>query len=98
MRCLPLAFLVCSVVLCSFTTAQMSTLPAAKAIADLPGPPKNPRIFSQMTMILQGSLQFENAVDVKGPVADVHRQKAQFPPQNPTPYHPSPTLNFTNQK
>lgn len=76
----------------------MSTLPAAKAIADLPGPPKNPRIFSQMTMILQGSLQFENAVDVKGPVADVQRQEAQLPGQNPNPYHTSTTLKFDDQE
>jgi hypothetical protein len=76
----------------------MSTLPAAKAIADLPGPPKNPPIFSQMTVILQGSLQFENTVDVKGPVAEVHRQEAQLPGQNPNPYHTSTTLKFDDQE
>jgi len=76
----------------------MSTLPAAKAIADLPGPPNNPPIFSQMTVILQGSLQFENTVDVKGPVAEVQRQEAQLPRQNPNPYHTSTTLKFDDQE
>ncbi len=98
MRCLPLTFLVCCAVLCSFATAQMSTLPTAEAIADLPGPPKNPPIFSQMTVILQGSLQFENTVDMKGPVAEVQRQEAQLPSQNPHPYHTSTTLKFDDQE
>jgi hypothetical protein len=51
-----------------FCAAQLSTFPEATAIAQLPGPPKNPPIFSQMTVILQGGLQFVNGVDLKGPV------------------------------
>jgi hypothetical protein len=98
MRCLPLAVLVYCAVLCGLATAQMSTLPAAKAIADLPGPPKTPPIFSQMTVILQGSLQFENTVDVKGPVAEVQRQDAQLRGENPNAYHTSTTLKFDDQE
>lgn len=51
----------------------MSTMPAAQAIAELPGPPKTPPVFSQMTVILQGGLQFENTIGVKGQVAEVQR-------------------------
>ena len=68
-----LGFLVCCTLLSSFAAAQMSTLPAAQAIADLPGPPKNPPIFSEMTVILQGGLEFENTIDISGPVAEVQR-------------------------
>jgi hypothetical protein len=73
MRLPPLGFIVCGTLLSSLAAAQMSTLPAAQAIAELPGPPKNPPIFSQMTVILQGGLQFENTTDVRGPVAEVRR-------------------------
>jgi hypothetical protein len=51
----------------SFAVAQSSTLLATKAIAELPGPPKNPPIFSQMTVIMQGGLQYSDAVNFKGP-------------------------------
>jgi hypothetical protein len=67
----------------SVAAAQMSTLPAAGAIADLPGPPKNPSIFSQMTVIWQGSLPFQNGVDVRGHVASIVREEIQSPDQNP---------------
>jgi len=82
------------VLLCSFSAAQMSTLPAAQAIADLPGPAKNPPIFSQMTVIMQGGLQYQNTVDVKGPVASVEREEIQPPNQSPTPYHTTTKLKF----
>jgi hypothetical protein len=73
---------------------QMSTLPAAQAIADLPGPPKNPPIFSQMTVIWQGSLQYQNTVDVKGPVVRVEREEAQPPNQAACPYHTTTSMTF----
>ena len=72
----------------------MSTLPAAQAIADLPGPPKNPPIFSQMTVILQGALQYQNTVDLKGPVASVEREETQSPNQSPYPYHTKTGFKF----
>lgn len=73
---------------------QMSTLPAAQAIADLPGPPKNPPIFSQMIVIWQGALQYTNTVEFKGAVASVEREESQSPDQNPNPYHTTITLKF----
>lgn len=94
MRRLPLAFLVCCTLLSSFAAAQMSTLPAAQAIADLPGPRKNPPIFSQMTVIFQGSLQYQNTVDLKGPVASVEREEAQSLSQSPNAYHTATKLKF----
>jgi hypothetical protein len=70
----------------------MSTLPAAQAIADLPGPPKNPPIFSQMTVIMQGGLEYQDTVDIKGPVSSVEREIAD-PRQSPLPYRTT-TLKF----
>ncbi len=61
--------------LCSLAAAQMSTLPAADAIAHFPGPPPVPPIFSQMTVILQGELQFQNTAKAKGPVASILREE-----------------------
>ena len=81
-------------VLRCLSTGQMSTLPAAQAIADLPGPPKNPPIFSQMTAIWQGSLEYRNTLDMKGPVARVERDESQSPDQNPNPYHTTSKCNF----
>jgi hypothetical protein len=98
MRCVAFAFLVSCALLCRSATPQMSTLQAAKTIADLPGPPINPPIFSQMTVILQGSLQFENTANVRGPVAEIRRQEAQLPSQNPNPYDTSTTLKFDDQE
>jgi hypothetical protein len=72
MRC-GFSFVLCFLLLCSFAGAQMSTLPAAQAIAELPGPPKNPPLFSQMTVILQSGLDFENTIDIRGTVAEVQR-------------------------
>jgi hypothetical protein len=72
----------------------MSTLPGAKAIAELPGPPKNPPIFSQMTAIWQGALEYNNTIDIKGAVAKVEREEAQQLAQNPNPFHKKVTLEF----
>jgi hypothetical protein len=65
------------------SVGQMSTLPAARAIDDFPGPPKNPPIFSQMTAIWQGALQYQDTTDLKGPVARVEREESQFTSPNP---------------
>ncbi len=73
---------------------QMSTVPAAVAIADLPGPPKNPPIFSQMTVIWQGALQYQNTMDIKGPVLRVQREETQPINQNPNPYHTTTAVEF----
>jgi hypothetical protein len=94
MKRLSLAILVTCVLLCSFAAAQMSTLPAAQAIADLPGPPRNPPIFSQMTVIWQGALQYQNTADLKGPVASVEREETQSTTQNPNAYHTKTTFKF----
>ncbi len=61
----------------------MSTLPAAQAIADLPGPPTNPPIFSQITVIMQGELRYADTANFKGPVAEVRREQSQSPSQSP---------------
>jgi hypothetical protein len=74
--------------------AQMSTLPAAQAIADLPGPPKSPPIFSQMTVILQGSLDFRDTIDMKGNVASVEREENKSPRQTPSFYQTKTTFKF----
>jgi|SRR5450631_2369798 hypothetical protein len=76
-------YLIVFALLRSLSMGQMSTLPAAQAIADLPGPPKNPPIFSQMTVILQGGLEYQNTLDMKGPVASVEREQTQPPNQSP---------------
>jgi hypothetical protein len=94
MRRQSVQFLVGCLLLCGFSAAQMSTLPAAQAIADLPGPPKNPPIFSQMTVILQGALQYQNTVDLKGPVASVERAETQSPNQSPYPYNTKTAFKF----
>jgi hypothetical protein len=77
-----------------FAAAQMSTVPAARAIADLPGPPKNPPIFSQMTVLLQGALQYQDTVDPKGPLATVERNDEQQSSQNPNPFRTKTVLRF----
>jgi hypothetical protein len=92
-----LRFLVCCTLLSSFAAAQMSTLPAAQAIADLPGPPKNPPIFSEMTVILQGGLEFENTIDISGPVAEVQRVD-QLQSQSETAERRVTTLKFDDQE
>jgi hypothetical protein len=74
MRRLLLLYFGYFVLLCCLSTGQMSTLPAAQAIADLPGPPKNPPIFSQMTVIMQGSLEYQDTMDIEGPVSGVERE------------------------
>jgi len=80
------------VLLRCLSTAQMSTLPAAQAIADLPGPARNPPIFSQMTAIMQGSLEYQDTVDIKGRVTGVERE-ITYPRQGSRPYRKT-TLKF----
>ena len=67
----------------SLAAAQMSTLPAADAIAHLPGPPPVPPIFSLATAIFQGELQFQNTVNVKGPVVSIVREEIWPPDKTP---------------
>jgi hypothetical protein len=86
--------LVAFALLPGLSIGQMSTLPAANAIADLPGAPKNPPIFSQMTVIWQGGLQYQDTVDIKGSVANVEREETQSPNRSPYPYHTKTTLRF----
>src|SRR5580698_604136 len=81
----------------SFAAAQMSTPPEAKAIAELPGPPKNPPIFSQMTVIMQGGLQYADTANFKGPVAEVRRERIQSPNQSPNPHHTTTTMKFDDR-
>ena len=94
MRRPALLYLSSFVLLRCLSMGQMSTLPAAQAIADLPGPPTNPLIFSQMTVILQGSLQYQNTTNMKGSVASVEREETQPPGQSPNPYHTKTTFKF----
>jgi hypothetical protein len=93
MRRLFLTFLGCPL-LCCFAAAQMSTIPAAKAIADLQGPPKNPPIFSEMTVILQGDLRYEDTVNFRGPVTSVERSNEPQPTQRPNPVSTKTILKF----
>ena len=74
------------------SAGQMSTLPAAQAIAELPGPPKNPPIFSQMTVIMQGGLDYQDTADIKGPVSRVEHEMTD-PRQSSRPYRKT-TLKF----
>jgi hypothetical protein len=83
--------------LCSFAAAQMSTLPATKAIAELPGPPKNPPIFSEMTVILQGGWDYADTANFKGPVAEVRREQTSPPNQSPNQYHTTTTMKFDDR-
>jgi hypothetical protein len=78
----------------SLSVGQISTFPAAKALADLPGPPKNPPIFSQMTVLMQGGLQYEDAVAPKGPVASIERSDEPQPSQRPNPVTTKTALKF----
>jgi hypothetical protein len=84
------------VLLPCLSIGQMSTLPTAQAIGDLPGPPKNPPIFSQMTVIWQGGLQYRSVLDLKGPVASVEREETQSASQSPYAYHTKTTLKLDN--
>src|ERR1700683_2866971 len=80
--------------LCSLSMGQMSTVPAAQAIADFPGALKSPPIFSQTTAIWQNGLQYQDTIDVKGPVASVEREEVQSPGQSPLGYHTKNVLTF----
>src|SRR5262249_33752274 len=68
--------------LCSHLDAQVSKLPKDPGNVDFPGLPKNPPIFSAMTAIWQGALQFDDTADFNGPVSKVDREETQFRNQN----------------
>ncbi len=76
------------------SVGQVSTISAAKAIAALPSPPKNPPIFSQMTVILQGGLQYPDTAELEGPVVSAEREENQQLAQNQNPFHRKTTLKF----
>ena len=90
--------LLASLLLSTFSAAQMSTLPGASAIADLPGPPKPPPIFSQMTVIMQGALEYQNLLDLKGPALQVERIEEQRPGRNPHPFQRKTTFKFDEHR
>jgi hypothetical protein len=98
MRRYPLLYTSVIQLVCSLAFAQLSTIPAAKAIADLPGPPKNPPIFSMMTAIWQGGLQYEDNVNLKGSVVKVVREEDQTREDNPNPFHHKSVLTFDEQE
>ncbi len=82
--------------LCSLSTAQRSTVPA-KPLDQFTGLPENPTFFSAMTAIWQGYLQYEDTLDMKGPVASVEREEIQSPNQDPDSHHITTTLKFDDQ-
>ena len=47
-----------------------------------------------MTVILQGALQYQDTVDLKGPVASVEREETQSPNQSPYPYNTKTAFKF----
>jgi len=77
--------------------AQQSTPPAVTATDELPGLPRNPPIFSSMTAIWQGVLQFADNINVKGPVLKIIREESQTSENNPDPFHRSSVFNFDAQ-
>lgn len=84
------------------SVGQISAVPPVSQPADrqvedalaVPGPPNNPPIFSQMTVIWQGKLEYEDKVNLKGSVASVERRNEQQPAQNPDPSRIKETLKF----
>jgi hypothetical protein len=70
---------------------------APKAINDFTGPADPPPFFSAMTAIWQGYLQYEDTVDMKGPVASVEREEVQIVNQNSEWNHRTATLKFDDQ-
>src|ERR1700733_6349670 len=78
----------------SLSVGQMSILPAAKAGADLPGLPRNPPIFSEMTVLMQGALQAEDRGSPKGNVASIERSDEPQSGQRPNPTPTRTTLKF----
>lgn len=82
---------------CRLAFGQLTTVPAANAIAELPGPPKNPPIFSAMTAIWQGGLEYQDYVNLKGPVVKVIREEDQTKEDNPNPFHHKSVLSFDEQ-
>jgi hypothetical protein len=75
------------------TVYQPADRQAEDALAE-PGPPNNPPLFSQMTVIWQGTLEYEDKVNLKGSVASVERRNEQQSAQNPAPYRTKETLKF----
>jgi hypothetical protein len=98
MRRFPLTYISAIQLMCGVAFAQLTTIPAAKAITELPGPQKNPPIFSMMTAIWQGGLQYEDHVNIKGPAAKVIREEDQTPEDSPNPFHHKSVLTFDEQK
>jgi hypothetical protein len=78
----------------SLSVGQMSILPAAEAGADLPGLPRNPPIFSEMTVLMQGALQAEDRGSPKGNVASIERSDEPQSGQRPNPTPTRTTLKF----
>jgi hypothetical protein len=85
------------VFLCSFAAAQTSSLRATEAIAELPGASKNPPIFSQMTVIMQGGLQYSDTANFKGPVSEVRREQIRSPNQSPKTHGSTTTIKFDDR-
>ena len=77
--------------------AQQSTVPAVTATDELPGLPKNPPIFSSLIAIWQGALQFEDNINVKGPVLKIIREESQTSDSNPDPFRRISVFNFDPQ-
>jgi hypothetical protein len=78
----------------SLSVGQMYTVPANTAIENLPGAPKNPPVFSRMTAISLGSLEYKDTATVKGNVASIEREESEQPAQNPNPSHRKTTMKF----
>ena len=51
-----------------------------------------------MTVIMQGGLQYQNTVDLKGPVASAKREEAQSPSQSPNAYHTETVFKFDDHE
>src|SRR5262249_22737152 len=98
MRRCPLLHICAVQLMFSAAFAQLRTPPAVTAIYELPGPPKNPRIFSALTEIWQGQLQHDDNINVKGSVVKVIREESQTPENNPDPFHRRSVLSFDAQE
>jgi hypothetical protein len=102
MKMAGLLFLAMATLISTDSSGQISAAPTvyqpadrqAEAALAAPGPPNNPPIFSQMTVIWQSKLEYEDKVNLKGPVASVERRNEQQPAQNPDPSRIKETLKF----
>lgn len=83
---------------CSYAPAQLSTIPSARAVADLPGLPKNPPIFSPLTAIWQGGLEYHDSADFKGNVAKVEREEAPTTDDNSQRFRRKSTFTFDEKQ